>query len=125
MLDLVGHARIRNDVVFGTDATKSARVIAVDGQPPQAEPLPSLADSAAHRPAWVSAGRHVFRIEISPLAHHPGVPPPLEYATFSATLQPGKDYLLVIANDEPELFEHRSGPGKNSQPPLNTPIPQF
>jgi hypothetical protein len=128
-VDLIGHARIHNDLLYSPgpknpiENQKSAVVVEVDGQPAQAAPLPSLADDGPHPAAWVSAGRHLFKIGVTPSAHPMGMPDSIEYVTFSATVRSGTDYLLLIVNDNPMLYEHREGPGMNSLPPLNQPIP--
>jgi len=123
-LNLIGHARIRNDGVIypGPDA-ESAVVVEVDGQPARSGPLPALQDSGAHLAAWVSAGKHLFKIGITSVAQRPGVTNPTKYVTFSATVRSETTYLLFAVDSQPLLFEHKKGPGANSLPPLNQPIP--
>ena len=128
-LDLIAHARIYNDVIYPTGAQypildqKSAEVIDVDGKAAQTAPLASLDDSGPHAPAWVSAGMHVFKVKVTPMGQRTGVANPTKYVTFSAAVQSGTNYLLVIVNDKPALFVKREGPGKNSFPPFNHAIP--
>jgi hypothetical protein len=109
-LDLVGHARIHNDLLYPTGnpgfEAKSAYIVEVDGQAARSAPLPSLFDLGAHPAAWVSGGRHLFRISVTSSPIRPGVSNPTEYVTFSATVQSGKDYGLCIVDNEPVLVEN-------------------
>jgi hypothetical protein len=122
-LNLIGHARIRNDAVmsFGPDA-QSAVVVEVDGQPVKSGPLPALEDTGAHLAAWVSAGKHLFKVGITSVVRRPGTTSPTKYVRFSATVHSGTTYLLFAVDGRPILFEQKSGPGANSVPPLNEPI---
>jgi hypothetical protein len=135
-LNQIGHARISNDGLFppalDTSAqsvqqaysnAESAFVVEVDGQPARSGPLPALEDTGVHPAAWVSAGKHLFKVGITSVVQRPGVTNPITYVTFSATVRSETTYLLVAADAQPMLFERKTGPGKNSFPPRNQPIP--